>query len=187
MAGITDGMISILTSVAGGAISSGTITYVLGARRAEREVRRAKLEALFAELSRDMRRMYISGNRLANEVRLLERGKKPEDDEDLYALELGVSDKYYTIINIYFPAVVAAYEQYFSAWQAVNSINSRVVVQIACDNAIDGHPSSEIEEKLRELSSLGRQVHAALLYEADRLNTPIWKRAFLRPRNNPHY
>ncbi|MBD8601482.1 hypothetical protein IFT80_02375 [Pseudomonas sp. CFBP 8771] len=168
---------SILPAVFGGFISSGLITYYLGAMRAEREVRRNKLEGVYAEMEQNIRRLQAYGARqlsnlskIENNLPLLENGEKDSSSGPT------VVDRHLTILTIYFPSVTPSYRAFFSACQNLNGI---VISQEIHRSLNEGPlPSRRAEAKLifESLFGLGEQVSLDLLYEADKINcSPLFR------------
>jgi len=188
---VVSGLSSVATAALGGIISSSVITYVLGARRSEREILRSKLELLYTDLSRDMRHMHVQANHLADAVRKYENATELSDeiiselDSSQPQLELPF-DKYLTIINIYFPDVVPAYENFFKAYQRIHSIEFGVRLEYIMpsdDRLLPQH--GLIIQTVEELVARTVDVHIALLHEADKINCPLWRRLFLAKRKSP--
>ncbi|WP_330565845.1 hypothetical protein [Pseudomonas yamanorum] len=190
MVDVVSGLSTVFTAALGGVISSSVITYALGARRAEREVLRNKLESLYTDLSREMRLIHVRANACADDVWKLEQAQETipesEDPKDAADVEGAVSyDKYSTLINIYFPKVVPAYQAFFTVYQAINGLHIRTQVELLLSNKISVSRYDEILKKVEELTPCIKAVHSALMYEADKINCPLWRRPFLKIRHDP--
>lgn len=188
---VVSGLSSVATAAVGGIISSSVITYVLGARRSEREVLRTKLESLYTELSRDMRHMHVHANKSADAVWEIENAKVLPDEISSKQESLDTQaelpfDKYLTVINIYFPSVVPAYEAFFKTYQRINAIE--IGVRIAHLLPLEGNVSSQhqvIAQAVEDFAARATEVHIAMLHEADKINCPLWRRILLTKRQNP--
>jgi|GEM_PF-3436680 hypothetical protein len=187
---VVDIFSSIFSALVGGAISSSVITYVLGARRAEREILRNKLEGLYIEISRDMRHMHVEATRMANEVRKIDQ-KQALPEQDAVSVPGDEvqprSDEHNTLINIYFPEAIPAYEKYFSTYQAINSIRFGAGLDFVIDPENSLPRYAEIMVKTEDLTRYAKELHTALLYEADKINCSIFARRFISKRSNPHF
>ncbi|SDU97245.1 hypothetical protein SAMN05216558_1337 [Pseudomonas vancouverensis] len=185
---LISGFSSVLTAALGGLISSGVITYVLGARRAEREVLRGKLESLYTELSKDMRLVHVRANACVDDVQKLEQDQSIDSDVPDSAKNTESQlpfDRYSSLINIYFPSVVPAYQNFFSVYQAVNALHIRTQVDLLLNGKTSVSRFDDILKKASELGPCAMAVHSALLYEADKINCPLWRRPFLKKRHDP--
>jgi hypothetical protein len=187
---VADIFSSIISALVGGAISSSVITYVLGARRAEREILRNKLEGLYVEISKDMRNMHVNATRMASEVRKIDQ-KQALPEPQVVSVPGDEaqprSDEHWTLINIYFPQAIPAYEKYFSTYQAINSIRFGAGLDFVIDPEHSLPRHAEIMDNIEDLIRNARELHTALLYEADKINCSIFARPFLVRRSNPHF
>lgn len=190
MVDLASGFSSVSTAALGGVISSSVITYVLGARRAEREVLRSKLESLYSDLSREMRLIHVRANACADDVWRLEQAQEiiPEAVDSKHAADVECAvcyDKYSTLINIYFPKVVPVYQAFFSVYQAINALHIQTQVDLLLSGKTSVSRYDEILRKVEELTPCVKAVHSALMYEADKINCPLWRRPFLKMRHDP--
>lgn len=185
MSDVVVGVGSILSVTLGAVISSGVITYLLGAKRAERELLRAKLEKLYIDISKDIRRVHVQANHCCDYVMDIESGKDADEamaeyDQKNPDDETPPWDAYTSIINIYFPRAATPYSNFLKKSQEINGLRFEVAIHIIISPVKEGS-YKRISSKLPELVQCAKGVHAALLYEADRLNRPLWK-LFLRRR-----
>ena len=163
------------------------VTYYFGARRAEREILRTKLESLYVDLSKAMRAIYSSSAKSVIFVRGFELGYRTYSEvfeiEDAFDIDV---DRYTSVISIYFPAAVKSFGEYWAAYQNINSI--RFDVQISSDGveAKGQHRHHDMDVALTKLSMLGKKLHVALLYEAAKINTPIWRRFRFKANSIPN-
>ncbi len=189
MSDVLAGFGTVVSATLGGVISSGLITYTLGARRAEKELLRTKLEKLYIEISRDIRKAHILAHSCCKRVLQLEKEENKHEvfeglADDAPADESPSSDVYNTIINIYFPSSTDAYRNFWSKFQEINSFSIGIVID-SISKPVPKGSYEQIMNKIPELNAYATQLHAALLFEADKLNCPLWKRIFLRRRADP--
>lgn len=189
MFGISEEILkAIVSAIIAGGISSSVITYYFGAKRAEREVLRAKLESLYVDISQSIRSVHSKSGSIFMDIRNFELGYKTFDEtfktDDDPPVDV---DRFTSVINIYFPDAAPAFHSYWSTYQRVNAIWLDVMIPCVGGKSPQTTRHQEMEGLLTALASRGRDVHVALLYEAAKINRPFWRRVGFKKRKFPSF
>ena len=167
-------LIPILTVLMSGVIS-GIVTFVLNARRSERDFRREKLETLFTVADKyckvlattflDYYRIFKGELNLKEVLELhIKRSEGKESNHE----------KVEMLISIYFPNIYSAYQDLMAARKTVVEITLDYQRSYESGNT-DGNKYLEVfDEAMKRLFETSDTLKKLILVQAQYVNAPLW-------------